>query len=170
MICRWCGKEVFPGQRNCGSCGREVPPLSDCGGFYQVVPDAAQQKKDSYFQQPPKQMLQPPEHGRSGGGEKKWVLLFPVVGMVVLSLVLFAILNGRISKIAQQIEALQDALSDQTETSETGALTEMETVATTEVDESAETTYTSTIETQESEMLPTGASVEPSEAEQEREF
>lgn len=38
MICKWCGAAIDPAQKSCGNCGREIPPLSDCGGFYDVVP------------------------------------------------------------------------------------------------------------------------------------
>lgn len=40
MICKWCGEAVDPGSRICGRCGRELPPMTDCGGFYQVMPSA----------------------------------------------------------------------------------------------------------------------------------
>lgn len=40
MICKWCGAKVDPVKKRCGRCGREVPALSDCGGFYDLVPDA----------------------------------------------------------------------------------------------------------------------------------
>lgn len=41
MICKWCGAQLAPGKRQCGRCGNEVSPLSDCGGFYDLVPQAA---------------------------------------------------------------------------------------------------------------------------------
>lgn len=40
MICKWCGARVDPVKKSCGRCGRKILPLSDCGGFYDVVPDA----------------------------------------------------------------------------------------------------------------------------------
>lgn len=40
MICKWCGARVDPAKKSCGRCGRKMLPLSDCGGFYDVVPDA----------------------------------------------------------------------------------------------------------------------------------
>ena len=40
MICKWCGEAVEPGQGTCSHCGKELPPLSECGGFYNVMPEA----------------------------------------------------------------------------------------------------------------------------------
>lgn len=36
MFCKWCGKTIQPTDRNCPACGRETPPLSDCGGLYNL--------------------------------------------------------------------------------------------------------------------------------------
>lgn len=40
MICRWCGGKIKPTDQTCARCGRELPPLSQCGGFYDLVPGA----------------------------------------------------------------------------------------------------------------------------------
>lgn len=40
MFCKWCGEPVKTGQVKCSGCGRELPPLSECGGFYNLVPEA----------------------------------------------------------------------------------------------------------------------------------
>lgn len=41
MFCKWCGKTIRITDVNCPNCGRETPPLSDCGGFYNLkAPDA----------------------------------------------------------------------------------------------------------------------------------
>lgn len=37
MFCKWCGEPTKAGQIKCRSCGRELPPISDCGGFYDLV-------------------------------------------------------------------------------------------------------------------------------------
>ena len=40
MFCKWCGKTIQITDVNCPNCGRETPPLSDCGGFYNLkAPD-----------------------------------------------------------------------------------------------------------------------------------
>lgn len=38
MICKWCGATIDVSNRKCSVCGREIPALSDCGGFYNIVP------------------------------------------------------------------------------------------------------------------------------------
>ena len=40
MICKWCGEQVEAGASLCAHCGRELPPLSECGGFYNIMPEA----------------------------------------------------------------------------------------------------------------------------------
>lgn len=42
MICKWCGAKVREKDRTCPRCGQELPPLSECGGFYDLVPGARQ--------------------------------------------------------------------------------------------------------------------------------
>jgi len=39
MFCKWCGGNLNPSDHKCRRCGREVPALSDCGGFYDLVPN-----------------------------------------------------------------------------------------------------------------------------------
>lgn len=36
MFCKWCGNNLQPTDITCPSCGRETPPMSDCGGFYDL--------------------------------------------------------------------------------------------------------------------------------------
>ncbi len=36
MFCKWCGNTIRTTDRTCPSCGRETPPMSDCGGFYNL--------------------------------------------------------------------------------------------------------------------------------------
>lgn len=40
MFCKWCGDSLTPSDRKCSRCGKEVSALSDCGGFYDLVPGA----------------------------------------------------------------------------------------------------------------------------------
>ena len=40
MICKWCGNSMETRETVCRRCGKEVPAKSDCGGFYDLVPDA----------------------------------------------------------------------------------------------------------------------------------
>lgn len=40
MFCKWCGTSLRPGDIRCPGCRREQPPLSLCGGFYDLAPEA----------------------------------------------------------------------------------------------------------------------------------
>lgn len=40
MFCKWCGGDLTSSDTRCKRCGKEVPALSDCGGFYDLVSDA----------------------------------------------------------------------------------------------------------------------------------
>ena len=40
MICKWCGAKNSLTDGKCARCHREWPELSDCGGFYDLVPKA----------------------------------------------------------------------------------------------------------------------------------
>ncbi len=54
MFCKWCGQTVDPAKGKCAACGKELPPLSECGGFYNIMPEAklAQVRKPSEEPQP----------------------------------------------------------------------------------------------------------------------
>lgn len=36
MFCKWCGETVKEGEKRCPKCLRELPALSECGGFYNL--------------------------------------------------------------------------------------------------------------------------------------
>ena len=36
MFCKWCGNSIQLTDKNCPTCGRETPPMSDCGGIYNL--------------------------------------------------------------------------------------------------------------------------------------
>ena len=36
MFCKWCGNSIQLTDKKCPACGRETPPMSDCGGFYNL--------------------------------------------------------------------------------------------------------------------------------------
>ncbi len=44
MFCKWCGGNLAPSETKCKRCGKEIPALSDCGGFYDLVPTAKTRK------------------------------------------------------------------------------------------------------------------------------
>ena len=40
MFCKWCGANLTQSATVCDRCGRDMPAMSDCGGFYDLVPKA----------------------------------------------------------------------------------------------------------------------------------
>lgn len=43
MFCKWCGADLPDSASKCARCGKEIPALSDCGGFYDLAPNARRQ-------------------------------------------------------------------------------------------------------------------------------
>lgn len=56
MICKWCGAEISDSATKCARCRKDLPAMSDCGGFYNLVPNA---QKSAIEPQPDKPI--PPE-------------------------------------------------------------------------------------------------------------
>lgn len=52
MICKWCGASVAVTDAKCARCKRELPALSDCGGFYDLVPKAKREPSVTQTQHP----------------------------------------------------------------------------------------------------------------------
>lgn len=36
MFCKWCGNTIHKTDLKCPTCGRNTPPMSDCGGLYDL--------------------------------------------------------------------------------------------------------------------------------------
>lgn len=36
MFCKWCGNTIHKTDSKCPTCGRNTPPMSDCGGLYDL--------------------------------------------------------------------------------------------------------------------------------------
>ena len=53
MFCKWCGGKLTPSDTSCKRCGKEVPALSDCGGFYDLVSNEKKNAEKTPFQAPP---------------------------------------------------------------------------------------------------------------------
>lgn len=59
MFCKWCGATITSSAAKCTRCGKDVPAMSDCGGFYDLVPGAPR----SGGAVPPVQPAAPKPHG-----------------------------------------------------------------------------------------------------------
>lgn len=126
MFCKWCGGTVAPSEATCKRCGRELPALSDCGGFYDLVPSAKESKPT-----PIAERMLPPDTNRPLGNDynryrsataemapiKKTENKQPISIWGLVALCCFAILftqslvmNGRIVKQSEQIGVLKEEL------------------------------------------------------------
>lgn len=129
MICKWCGAPVDVTRGKCSACGRELPPLSDCGGFYNIVPGAARPEAQPYVQQTHSAPQSSPEPVSPPPRRKKRPVL-PLVTLAllllvgVLSVVLFLSLGSRLAALEQRIAA-NDSEIEQLRRSNASALEQL---------------------------------------------
>lgn len=100
MICKWCGAKVDPAKKTCGRCGRENNPLSDCGGFYDVVPNAP--KVEPMVRPEPVSAPAAAPVLRSAGSPRWMKIALGVLAAAVVALGVFSI--GQSGKI-RELEA-----------------------------------------------------------------
>ena len=119
MICKWCGETLKTGDKTCRRCRREVPALSDCGGFYDLVPGAMPVRPKSAVPveqpamaySPEVQPIAPvlPDHAAQRSKRKNLILL--VTALVAVGLLISTvILSGRLSEANDTIEQLQSRI------------------------------------------------------------
>lgn len=114
MFCKWCGEKIDPAERECAACGREIPPLSDCGGFYGLTENNAQRRSAPIDTNacPPKQ-----EAKRTTKSTRKRIkyrlaskALLVLVPLLLLALLINIQIN--IAKLTKQGERIVTALED----------------------------------------------------------
>ena len=122
MFCKWCGGNIASSDTQCKRCGKEVPALSDCGGFYDLVPCA---KKPSIAQPepvaPPAKPVSPPrkpepvrevEPARTKKNGKKSFLglaLLNIVGFVLVIAILLIIVS-KVNQYSTEVNGLRNDL------------------------------------------------------------
>lgn len=113
MFCKWCGGRLAPSDSKCKRCGREVPALSDCGGFYDLVPDAKQPAGTPCPCELPLDRGTKPEVKRRKSGksvaEKLSVFLF--VGAVVVFAFFCVVTSQKINQCTEKISELEDEIN-----------------------------------------------------------
>ena len=120
MICKWCGAKVEPGRKTCGRCGGQNLPLSDCGGFYDLVPNAPRGERTvpspMPVQPPPTPMPMPMRRPARTPGWMKAMLGVLTAGVVLLGVLSLSQL-GRIRDLEERDEkpSLQEPFRDPTE-------------------------------------------------------
>ncbi|MBE6932908.1 MAG: hypothetical protein E7464_05980 [Ruminococcaceae bacterium] len=107
MFCKWCGETVKEGEKRCPKCLRELPPLSECGGFYNLYKE---QPKNEPLPQAvpasaPERAARPSARGKkhAAGADAN---LWRVVCAVLAILCLFNLLRlGGLNRRIKQLEA-----------------------------------------------------------------
>lgn len=96
MLCKWCGAKLPDFATKCKRCGKDIPAISDCGGFYDLVPDAKKlAAKREPLQDAPKLEFPAPAAGGARPGERKSgnkrSSILPIIA-IALCVVLIAVL------------------------------------------------------------------------------
>lgn len=127
MICKWCGANLASSDIKCKRCGKEIPALSDCGGFYDLVPNA--KKSTEVYTEPvvvPEKPIVTPQKtetakvapvARSKKTSKKSLLGLTAITILgfVLVVLLLAITLGKVNQYAEAINGLQADMQNITE-------------------------------------------------------
>ena len=111
----------------CKRCGKEVPALSDCGGFYDLVPNA---KKERDIQPlppvPPVKPANPPKPNpvKSKNNSKKFLLGLTALSVAgfAIAILLLAITLSKVNQCYNEIDRLRDdlqAMSEKIDTTQT---------------------------------------------------
>jgi len=122
MFYKWCGGNLASSDTKCKRCGKEVPALSDCGGFYDLVPNAKKPVEvhpgpvvpperpanPPRKPEPPKEV--PPTRSKKAG-KKSLLGLFAltVVGFALVILLLVIIL-GKVNQYSSEVNGLRNDL------------------------------------------------------------
>ena len=122
MFCKWCGGNIASSDTKCRRCGKEVPALSDCGGFYDLVPNAKKPFNDLLEPiAPPENPASPPCKPESARDEKPaqakknsgksllGLTLLNVVGFVLVIFMLFLIV-GKVNQYSTEVNGLGNDL------------------------------------------------------------
>lgn len=118
MICKWCGANTPDSKPKCTRCGRPLPPKSDCGGFYDIVPDA---KKVIASRSNPT----PTAGGTTtyievpGEPDKKYQIAFlSVCAALLIVLILMFVYMGKAGNLQKELDELEKRYDSNAATSE----------------------------------------------------
>ena len=120
MICKWCGETVKAGSRTCRRCKRDIPALSDCGGFYDLV--AAEVPASAPIPQPTP-VMEAPVHPVLPEPKKNSPLLGLICGVAAVLAVVFLImtisLSGQLADAREEADRLRNQNNSKGDTVET---------------------------------------------------
>ncbi len=114
MICKWCGARLSAGEVCCRTCGRDTPPMSECGGFTEFPGRNAGQNPGVQAEMAglrhELQLLSARSKKPNAG------MLAAVIAVFFITVILFAILQiqtgmlrAQVEDLTQQAEALTEA-------------------------------------------------------------
>ena len=118
MFCKWCGKTIRITDVNCPNCGRETPPMSDCGGFYNlktpdvVIPKGGEGTSPVAVNCPVIEKLESKymrDRKADKAHHKLTILFFGIVAVLIaLSLVLGILAVVKTGEVMQKISQIQE--------------------------------------------------------------
>ena len=123
MFCKWCGTNIQFTDKKCPSCGRETPPMSDCGGLYNLKhsncapptpPTPVSPKPVSVPQCPIVEKMEP-KYARDRKATKShhtttMVCFGVVLVAVVLCVVLIFNLYTKLNEVTEMVTYISDKL------------------------------------------------------------
>ncbi len=118
MICKWCGDVIKPGAKACKRCHNEVQALSDCGGFYDLVPQARSEAAFPAAEPPaaarshplpePVRPVLPSRRRRKSAAHN--LVFWAAVLLAVVFLISTLSLSGKLTDAQAQIQRLENQL------------------------------------------------------------
>ena len=122
MFCKWCGGNLASSDTKCKRCGKEVPALSDCGGFYDLVPNAKKPVEvhpgpvvpterpanPPRKPEPPKEVA-PAKSKKNGKKSLLGLFVLTVIGFALVIMLLVVIL-GKVNQYSSEVNGLRNDL------------------------------------------------------------
>ena len=121
MFCKWCGADLSNSATKCTRCGKDVPAMSDCGGFYDLIPNAKRRTAEGPVSTPIGPKVEPvnvdpvkndipktemPTKGKKNGRKSNGLqLLITCVGFIIV----IALLLGVNSKIGEVLDTVANS-------------------------------------------------------------
>lgn len=122
MFCKWCGGNLASSDTKCKRCGKEVPALSDCGGFYDLLPNVNKpvevhaepvepsEKPVNPSRKPePSEEVSATQNKKSGKKRLPAIFVLTVIGFA-LALLLLALILGKVNQYSSEVNRLRNDL------------------------------------------------------------
>ena len=117
MFCKWCGADITDSATKCTRCGKDIPAMSDCGGFYDLVLNSKRVVAERVASQPAPPLTEPVRTNpikneetqkRSAPGNKKsshFGNILICIGFVVI-IALLVSFKGKLSDGLAQLDEI----------------------------------------------------------------